>query len=227
MKYSKVIAIDGPSGSGKSTIAKMVAKKLGHIYIDTGAMFRAIGLHLSKKNIIESDLDKIVNELCSLKFDYGESDTSLVVLNGVNLTGDIRQHYVSDIASKYSKISCIRDYLRDFQRGLATTKGCVMEGRDIGTVIFPNAYLKVFLTASDHIRALRRQKQLEQKGEYVGTETILRDIMERDERDSKRELAPLVKASDAIELLTDNYEIDEVIDKIMQFESLYNERLER
>ena len=218
MNYSKVIAIDGPSGSGKSTIAQIVARKIGHTYIDTGAMFRAIGLHLDNKGIKESDIDSIQSELNSFNFNYGLSESELVVIDEVNLTQDIRQHFVSDLASRYSKISTIRDYLREFQRSLASSRSCVMEGRDIGTVIFPNAYLKVFLTATDEVRAVRRQKQLELKGETVDLEKLIQDIKDRDDRDSKREIAPLIKASDAHEILTDDLEIDEVVSKIIELE---------
>lgn len=225
MAYSKVIAIDGPSGSGKSTIAQMVAKQLGHTYIDTGAMFRGIGLHLTNKNISETDLDLIANELKLMDFFYGKSESELILLNGQNLTSEIRQHHVSDIASRYSKIQFIRDYLREFQRNLAKVKPCVMEGRDIGTVIFPNAYLKIFLTASDEVRAIRRQKQLLEKGERVNLQQLIQDIKDRDERDSQRDLAPLAKAMDAIEILTDNLTIQEVISKIINLEKQFNGRL--
>ena len=225
MTYSKVIAIDGPSGSGKSTIAQIVAKKIGHTYIDTGAMFRAIGLHLQTNGVPENDLDAISNELSQFNFQYGLSDEDLVNINGVNLTSDIRQHFVSDIASRYSKVSLIREYLREFQQNLAESKSCVMEGRDIGTVIFPKAYLKIFLTATDKVRAERRQKQLELKGEKVDLDTLIEDIKKRDERDSKRELAPLVKADDAHEILTDNLEIEDVVSKIIGLEKDHHQRL--
>ena len=225
MTYSKVIAIDGPSGSGKSTIAQIVAKKIGHTYIDTGAMFRAIGLHLKSMGVSETDLDGISKELSQFNFQYGVSDEELVNINGVNLTTDIRQHFVSDIASRYSKIPLIRDYLREFQRQLAVSKSCVMEGRDIGTVIFPKAYLKIFLTATDRVRAQRRQTQLELKGEKVDLETLIDDIKKRDERDSKRDLAPLLKADDAHEILTDDLEIDDVVSKIIVLEKDHHQRL--
>ena len=225
MTYSKVIAIDGPSGSGKSTIAQIVAKKIGHTYIDTGAMFRAIGLHLQSMGVPETDLDGISKELSQFNFQYGVSDEELVNINGVNLTADIRQHFVSDIASRYSKVPLIRDYLREFQRQLAVSKSCVMEGRDIGTVIFPKAYLKIFLTATDRVRAQRRQTQLELKGEKVDLETLIDDIKKRDERDSKRDLAPLLKADDAHEILTDDLEIDDVVSKIIVLEKDHHQRL--
>ena len=225
MTYSKVIAIDGSSGSGKSTIAQIVAKKIGHTYIDTGAMFRAIGLHLKSMGVSETDLDGISKELSQFNFQYGVSDEELVNINGVNLTTDIRQHFVSDIASRYSKIPLIRDYLREFQRQLAVSKSCVMEGRDIGTVIFPKAYLKIFLTATDRVRAQRRQTQLELKGEKVDLETLIDDIKKRDERDSKRDLAPLLKADDAHEILTDDLEIDDVVSKIIVLEKDHHQRL--
>ncbi len=225
MNYSKVIAIDGPSGSGKSTIAKMVAAKLGSIYIDTGAMFRGIGLHLNEKNISVGEIEQISRELDHMKFEYGRSDDDLITIDGRNLTSDIRQHHVSDIASRYSKIPLIREYLKNFQQELGEKKSCVMEGRDIGTVIFPNSYCKIFLTATDEVRAHRRQKQLAEKGESVSIEQLLKDIKQRDERDSQRELAPLIKASDATEILTDHYTIDEVIEKILEIEQSLQARV--
>jgi len=225
MKFSKVIAIDGPSGSGKSTVAKMVASKLGHTYIDTGAMFRAIGLYFYERNIAHTDTSKIENELGSINFEYGVSDSILVSINEKDLTLEIRKHYVSDIASRYSKVGIIREFLQDYQRSLVQLTSCVMEGRDIGTVIFPNSYLKIFLTATDEVRALRRLKQLEEKGERVSAEQVLEDIKRRDERDSKRSLAPLIKADDAIELLTDGLEIDEVVAKIVNLQKDHQSRV--
>ena len=225
MTYSKVIAIDGPSGSGKSTIAQLVAKQLGHLYIDTGAMFRGIGLHLTNKNIDEGNIEAISHELSKMEFIYGASDNELIVIDGENLSSAIRQHHVSDIASRYSKVQIIRDYLMTFQRNLVSSSPCVMEGRDIGTVIFPDAYLKIFLTATDNVRALRRQRQLLEKGEEVSIDQLIKDIRERDERDSKRDIAPLAKADDACEILTDDLSIDEVIAKIIELECQYNGRL--
>ena len=182
-------------------------------------MFRGIGFHLTEMNISEDDTSRIEIELQSLRFEYGKSDDELIIINGKNLTVDIRQHHVSDIASRYSKIPVIREYLKDFQQSLARKNNCVMEGRDIGTVIFPNAYCKIFLTATDEVRALRRQQQLEEKGESVSLEQLVNDIKQRDERDSNRNIAPLLKAEDATEILTDNMTIDEVIDRILDIES--------
>ena len=226
MKYSKVVAIDGPSGSGKSTIAKLVAQELGHVYIDTGAMFRALGLYLSDNGIDVEDLESIQRELHAINFEYGSNKDELVIVNGVNYTNNIRQHHVSDIASRYSKVQLIRNFLRDIQRNLVVNKFCIMEGRDIGTVIFPDAYLKISLTASDEVRAKRRQEQLATKGEIVDFERLVVDIKSRDERDSNRSAAPLIKAEDAIELLTDNLTIEQVVERIIEFVSKVNHRIE-
>ena len=225
MSYSSVIAIDGPSGSGKSTIAKEIGKKIGYTYIDTGAMFRSLGFYFHNLNILENQVDEIKSHLEKIDFQYGESENKLTIVNGVNLTQKIREHFVSDLASRYSKVQIIRDYLKVFQQNLAKKHSCVMEGRDIGTVIFPNAFLKVFLTASDEVRAHRRKNQLDEKGEIVNLEQILMDIKSRDERDSSRSNAPLKKADDAIEINTDHLTIDEVINKIIELEKLHRTRL--
>ena len=215
MDISPVIAIDGPSGSGKSTIAKLVAAKLGYLYIDTGAMFRALAIHFSQKNILVDDLESLKSSLSQLDFRYGESSDRLIVIDGENLTDKIREHHVSDLASIYSKVSVIREYLLNKQRDIGNNNFCVMEGRDIGTVVFPNAYIKIFLTASPEVRAKRRYNELISRGEQNhSVEKILEDIKIRDERDKGREEAPLVQASDAQMILTDDKTIEELVNQI-------------
>jgi len=216
MQAQNVIAIDGPSGSGKSTVAKLIASELGHLYIDTGSMFRAIALGLIE---LKSDLEDEVTveqDLKSLEIDYRGTEDELIFLNGRNVTDAIRQHHVSDAASKISQYKCIRDQLKNYQRDLAKKNICVLEGRDIGTVVFPGAKLKVFLTASNEIRAKRRFDDLKSRGTIgdLTIEKILSDIISRDTRDSNREIAPLKPANDAKILDTDNLSIGEVVNKI-------------
>lgn len=215
MKYSQVIAMDGPSGSGKSTIAKEVAKSLNIVYIDTGAMFRAIGIMATQQQIAFEESDELNDFLINLNLEYGVSDDVLIMAQGQDLTARIREHHVSDLASRISKLPSVRNFLLDFQRKLGQERTCVMEGRDIGTVVFPNAFCKIFMTASDEVRALRRLKQLHEMGDdSVEFDQIMKDIKERDERDSGRDLAPLKPAEDAIRLDTSNLAFNEVLEKI-------------
>lgn len=216
----KVIAIDGPSGSGKSTIAKRLSSELGLTYLDTGALYRSLAYKLNEAEIDPESLDQVEKALKSFKLEYGRSENELVLINGENLTTKIREHVVSELASKYSKLSIVRDFLRDFQRDFATTTPSVLEGRDIGTIIFPNAALKVFLTARSDVRANRRLDQLKELGQSnIDFETILRDIEKRDEADKTRSIAPLIKASDAFEIDTSDIEIDTIIAKIKELYS--------
>jgi len=215
MLYETVVAIDGPSGSGKSSIARDLASDMGLLYVDTGSMFRALavaalesGLELTEEGINKQFLD-------SLTIEYGASPEELIKINGKNLTELIREHHISSLASKISGLTAVRDYLADFQRNLVKKKTCVMEGRDIGTVVFPKAFCKIYLTASDKTRAERRLKQLREKGkETYKFEDILRDVRERDENDSKRALAPLKQAMDAKKLDTTNLEYQEVLEEL-------------
>ena len=222
MNYSSVIAIDGPSGSGKSTIARMVAKKLNLLYIDTGAMFRSLAYSLRSRGFeidepSMSQVDAIKKQLASLDFKYGQSEQELVVIDGENLTQTIREHQVSKLASQVSKIQVVRDYLKEAQRSIAGKNHCVMEGRDIGTVIFPNSYCKIFLTASAEVRAQRRFDQLRDKGDNQTTfETVLEDLKKRDDSDINRATAPLKKADDAVGLDTSDMDINQVIDEIVK-----------
>lgn len=223
MQKSKVIAIDGPSGSGKSTIAKIVAKRLSLTYQDTGAMFRAIAFELDDKNIMPDEDDKIKTHLEGIDFKYDKDSHTLVEINNINLTEKIREHHVSQLASSYSKNNIVRNYLKDLQRKIAHAKPSILEGRDIGTVIFPNAQFKFFLTASDEVRAQRRLAQLQDKDPHsnYNISDILQDIKNRDDEDSNREVAPLKKASDAMEIDTSAYSVEDVVEIIChKFESL-------
>ncbi len=224
-KKSKVIAIDGPSGSGKSTIAKIVAKKLNLTYMDTGAMFRAIAYYLFKNQIALDNPQIVEKELEGIDFQYAQSSDVLVAINGEDLTDKIREHIVSTWASKASKLPSVRNYLKDIQRKIAATQPSILEGRDIGTVIFPDAALKFFLVADPAVRAQRRLTQLQQKDPSINysLEKILTDIEDRDAADAGREIAPLVKAEDAFEIDTTHLSIDEVVDKINDYYQQYKE----
>lgn len=217
MSRSKVIAIDGPSGSGKSTIAKAVASKLSLTYLDTGAMFRAVAYALDSAGIKVEEIDRISDFLSSLHFEYAPEKNILIRLNSDDLTSKIREHHVSGLASKYSVIPEIRDYLKEAQRKIAAVRPSILEGRDIGTVIFPDAIIKVFLTADPKIRGQRRFDQLKDLGKDmagVTVDSLISDIEARDEADSSRNVAPLTKADDAVEIDTTTLSIDEVIQKI-------------
>ena len=211
-EYSQVIAIDGPSGSGKSTVAKELARALNVLYIDTGAMFRALGFFADQQKIELIEGPGLKSFLDSLKMDYGISATELIRINGVDLTDKIREHHVSKLASIISQLPSVRKYLLDFQRALALDKICVMEGRDIGTVVFPNSFCKFFITASVDIRAIRRLKQLQEGGEHsISLEQIKDDVRKRDETDMNRVVAPLKKADDAMLLDTTDLNLADTI----------------
>jgi cytidylate kinase len=213
----KVVAIDGPSGSGKSTVAKLVAKELDFLYIDTGAMFRALGLHFDSLGKDLSDPNLISDAISQdeFNFEYGGTD-SLVKINNKDLTEKIRQHHVSNLASQISQNTKVRQYLMNFQRDLISQGYCVMEGRDIGTVVFPDSFCKIFVTASSKIRAQRRTSELESRGETVQLEQVLADIEKRDHEDMSREIAPLKQAYDAVLLDTSKMSMDEVIKEIIK-----------
>lgn len=217
-RYSKVIAIDGPSGSGKSTIAKKISKSLELTYLDTGAMFRALSVVLDRGNI-KTEIG-ITKKIALLDFEYENKDKVFVSIDGEDLSEHIRKHEVSKLASFYSQFDAVRTYLADLQRDIAGNESSVLEGRDIGTVIFPNAAIKVFLSADAKVRAKRRFDQLVAKdpsnANKYSIESILKDIEDRDLSDSTREMAPLIKADDAIEIDTSSLSIDEVTSKIIE-----------
>lgn len=210
------IAIDGPAGAGKSTIAKAVSKKLNFIYIDTGAMYRAVGLYyLNNKIDLKNEIE--INELLDdINIDLTYVDgVQQIILNGENVSNLIRNEEVSSAASVVSTYKKVREKMVSIQQELAKVNNVVMDGRDIGTVVLPSADLKIYLTASSEERAKRRYKELLEKGEEVDLETIKKDIEERDYRDMNRENSPLKQADDAILLDSSNMTIDEVIDYIL------------
>ncbi len=214
-EMQRVIAIDGPSGSGKSTVAKELAKRLQVLYIDTGAMFRALAFEADRRCIDPEEGPVLSNFLSDFKMDYGKSEDELIVVDGVNLTDKIREHHISTLASVFSQLPSVRKYLLDFQRSLAMDQVCVMEGRDIGTVVFPRAFAKFFVTASLEVRAKRRLTQLQEKGDTRLTlEQVIADQQKRDESDMNRAVAPLKQADDAEMIDTSGQTLEEVIARL-------------
>ena len=206
------IAIDG---AGKSTIAKKIAGKLGFIYVDTGAMYRAIGLYLLRAGVPYDDAQAVEDAIreiqISIAYQNGEQQ---VLLNGENVSAQIRTEEVGNMASKTSQYPAVRVKLLELQRQLAASADVLMDGRDIGTCILPNADLKIYLTADPRVRAKRRYLELTEKGISCNIEEIEKDIIERDLRDTTREVAPLKKAEDAVEVDTSHLTIEEVVDTI-------------
>jgi cytidylate kinase len=192
-----VVAIDGPAGAGKSTLARLVAEKLGFIYIDSGAMYRAVALWAMRAGVDLADMHRLEQLALAARIEF-QAASSRILLNGEDVTGAIRVPEVSSAASKVSAVPGVRRALVEMQRQIGAEGGVVMEGRDIGTVVFPNAEVKIFLDADTQVRAERRASELRQKGEAAETERVAREIRERDERDSKRADSPLMQAPDAV-----------------------------
>lgn len=216
------IAIDGPAGAGKSTIAKKIAKKLSFIYVDTGAMYRAMALYLLRNQVPMEDA-KAIGESCqdaqiSIVYEEGQQQ---VILNGENVTSHLRTEEVGNMASVSSANPQVREKLVSLQQELAAQSDVVMDGRDIGTVVLPNANVKIYLTASTHTRALRRYKELTEKGQICNLQDIEEDIAQRDHRDMTREISPLKQAEDAILVDSSHMTIDEVADEII---GIYEEK---
>ncbi len=208
-----IIAIDGPAGAGKSTIAKKVADKLGYVYIDTGAMYRAFTYEVLSKNISFDDISEISKLLETTDMEFRNNE---IFLNGVNISKEIRNKDVTASVSAVSAIKEVRERLVFLQREIARKSSSVLDGRDIGTVVFPNAQLKVFLTASVKVRALRRYNELIEKNEKVDINEIEIEIEKRDKFDSTRKISPLTKTDDAIEIDSSDLRIDEVVGKILK-----------
>ena len=209
------IAIDGPAGAGKSSIAKAAAKRLGFIYVDTGALYRTVALHLLKENIDPKDMEAVKGALPNIQVTMGhEEDGQHVYLCGEDVTGLIRTPEVSMMASTSSAIPEVRKFLFSLQTGMAEKYNVIMDGRDIGTVVLPNAQVKIFLTASPEVRAMRRYKELVEKGAKDTYEEVLADVIKRDYQDTHRETAPLKPADDGVILDTSDLGFDEVIDEL-------------
>ncbi|MDY5846464.1 MAG: (d)CMP kinase [Bariatricus sp.] len=209
------IAIDGPAGAGKSTIAKLVAKEKGYIYVDTGAMYRGLAIHFIKKGIKPEETEKIIEACKDAEVSIGYEDgAQQIYLNGENITSMLREEEVGNMASMSSAVPEVRAKLLDLQRNLAKEKDVVMDGRDIGTNVLPDADVKVYLTASVECRANRRFKELTEKGIACDYDEIAKDIKERDTRDMNREIAPLKKADDAVLVDSSDMTIEEVVKAI-------------
>ena len=217
------IAIDGPAGAGKSTVAKKVAKELSFVYVDTGAMYRAMALYLLRKGVNREDPDEI-GEACqnaeiSIEYQNGEQ---IVLLDGENVNAHLRTEEVSAMASVSSAVPRVREKLLDLQRKLARTMSVVMDGRDIGTTILPEADVKIYLTASSLTRARRRYLEYQEKGEPCDLAEIQKTIEERDQRDMTREISPLCQAEDAVLVDSSELTIDETVEKIL---SVYHSKV--
>lgn len=215
MDMSINVAIDGPAGAGKSTISRQAAKELGFIYVDTGALYRAVGLNALRKGIDTQDAEAVAESVenisVELKYENGEQ---AVFLNGENVSAFIRTPEASMAASRVSAVPRVREFLFGLQQEIAAKNDCVMDGRDIGTVVLPNAQVKIFLTASAEARAQRRYKELIEKGEQVEYENVLAEMKQRDYNDSHRAVAPLKAADDAVTVDTTSLSLEESIEKI-------------
>ena len=211
------IAIDGPAGAGKSTMARAVAKDLGFVYVDTGAIYRTVGYYIQMCGIGPRDVDgvtRLIDEV-NIEIQYPEDGLQHMILNGKDVTGEIRTPEMSDYASKLSTLQVVRDFLLDVQRDLAKKHNVVMDGRDIGTCVLPGADVKVYLTASSAVRANRRFDELTAKGIACDIDKIEEDIIIRDRQDMTREIAPLKQAEDAVLIDSSYMTIEEVVDAIL------------
>lgn len=210
------IAIDGPSGAGKSTIAKELSKRLGYLYIDTGAMYRAVGLYAVRNSInIKNSCDDIQDHLENIKIDLKYNNgTQEIYLNGENVSKQIREPEISIAASDVGTILCVRKKLVKIQQEISEKTDVIMDGRDIATAVLPDAEVKIFLTASVEERAKRRFAELQQKGISTTFDEVLNDMITRDLNDSTRAASPLVKADDAVEIVTDNLSFEEAVEKL-------------
>jgi cytidylate kinase len=214
MIYS--VAVDGPGGAGKSTLAELAAEKLGIVYVDTGAMYRRVALYMTENDILPENEVAVTNRLSNIKIQISYLDKQQrIFLNNEDVTDKIRSEKVSMAASRVSRYPSVRNFLMDTQRNLAKHDSVIMDGRDIGTVVLPNADVKIFLTAQPKVRAERRYKELLTKGVKTDYDTVLSDIQKRDWQDSHRETAPLKQAADAILLDTTNMPQDVALNAML------------
>ncbi|MDD6968010.1 MAG: (d)CMP kinase [Firmicutes bacterium] len=212
------VAIDGPAGAGKSTIARRLASQLGFRYVDTGAIYRTVAYFMDLWGVSPKDADGVnryIDEL-TVGIEYDEDGLQHMIMNGMDVTGDIRTQDISQKASLISAHACVREMLLDMQRDLAKQYNVIMDGRDIGTVVLPKATVKIFLTASAEVRAKRRCEELLAKGQKAKYETVLKEIQQRDYQDTHREIAPLKMARDSIKVDTSEMNVDEVVAEILK-----------
>ena len=222
---SFIVAIDGPAGSGKGTITKLVGEKLGLVNIDTGATFRCVTLAMLQQNISTNEEEKIKKLLENIKIEFKkENNIQMVLLNGQDVTKKIREKEVNNFVSQVSTLKIVREKLLNLQRKIAEGKDVIMEGRDIGTTVFPNANVKIYLDATPEERAKRRVLQNQEKGISTSYEEALENVKSRDKMDSERELAPLRQAEDAIYVDSTNLTIDEVVQKIIEIIESSNDK---
>ena len=213
MAKTYAIAIDGPAGAGKSTMAKRLAKELGYHYVDTGAIYRTVAYFLDLWGVSPKDIDGVtryIDEL-TINIEYVEEGVQHMIMNGMDVTGEIRTQDISQKASLVSAHAIVRDMLLDMQRDVAKQYNVIMDGRDIGSVVLPKADVKIFLTAAAEVRAKRRTEELLAKGQKANYEQILKEIQQRDYQDTHREVAPLKMCRDSIKLDTSDMDIDQVI----------------
>ena len=213
MAKTYAIAIDGPAGAGKSTIAKRLAKEMGYYYVDTGAIYRTVAYFLDLLGVSPKDADGVeryIDEL-TIEITYDEDGKQHMLMNGMDVTDEIRTQDISQIASLVSAHAVVREMLLDMQRDVAKAHNVIMDGRDIGTVVLPKADVKIFLTASAEVRAKRRYDELIAKGQDVVLEQVLKDIQQRDYQDTHREIAPLKMARDSVKLDTSDLDIEGVL----------------
>ena len=213
MSRNYSIAIDGPAGAGKSTIAKILAKELGYYYVDTGAIYRTVAYFLDVLGISPKDTDGVERYIDELNIDlyYDEAGTQRMIMNGLDVTDDIRTQDISQKASLASAQPKVREMLLDMQRDMARTNNVIMDGRDIGTVVLPDATVKIFLTATPEVRARRRTDELLAKGQKANYDTILKEIQQRDYQDTHRPIAPLKMARDSVKVDTTDLDIEGVV----------------
>lgn len=217
MSKTYAIAIDGPAGAGKSTIARKIAKEMGYMYVDTGAIYRTVAYFMDLWGVSPKDADGInryIDEL-TVGIRYDENGLQHMLMNGMDVTNDIRSAEVSAMASQVSTHAVVRDMLLEMQQQIAKEHNVVMDGRDIGTVVLPKADVKIFLTASAEVRARRRTAEMEAKGEKVDYHAVLKSIQERDYQDTHRAIAPLKMARDSVKVDTSELDVDGVVAAIM------------